>query len=147
MDAISAVALVSALVSLVTAAGALISSMSLIYRKGTDSFQTLERIYREMDTLSRILRDVEEVTEASQSALRSESPLTTALQHTCREFKERFDIMAAFLERFLRDQRRMTTKISRFRFVIKFAAREDELMLNYNSLRDSARLARDLASE
>lgn len=146
MDPISAIIVAAAVVSFITSTSALVSSTALIYERSAESAPMLDRVSRELEIFSQIMRDVEGVLAEGGSVLDPGSGLMVALKNTCSEVRNKFYYVADILERFLRE-RRGRTLFSSLRVAFLFINRRDDLMFHYQSLRDSASLARDLASE
>ena len=150
MDPLTSILIAAAVVSFATSAGSIISSFSLIYERAGKAHQKLGTMSTELRTLSEVMREVEEVLAAGKDGwgLGSGSqPLLMALEATCFQFKEKFYFVADTFERFLREKTERRSKLSSLRLAFLFINRGDDLMAAYQSLRDSASLARDLASE
>ncbi|KAK4144942.1 uncharacterized protein C8A04DRAFT_27189 [Dichotomopilus funicola] len=96
------------------------------------------------------MKDIEQVLAAGMgdSALRSDSTgLLTALEAAYSEAKQKFHVVADLFEEVLKLKNRGRSRLSALRSGIVFINKGDNFMTHYQSLRDSASLARDLASD
>ncbi|KAH7121755.1 hypothetical protein B0J13DRAFT_567225 [Dactylonectria estremocensis] len=135
----------SSILSIISSTAAVVSSVGLLQKRVSDIFRVVAEITQQVETLAKVLRDVEEILAAQAPG--PDSARVEALRHVYRECRERFHFTAAFLEKYWRDLNKRNTFISRLVVVVKFRAQEEDLRSSYDALRESITLARDLASD
>ncbi|KAH7121594.1 hypothetical protein EDB81DRAFT_952298 [Dactylonectria macrodidyma] len=135
----------SSIISIISSAVAVVSSVGLLKKRVSDIFHVVAEITQQVETLAKVLRDVEEIL-----AIQAPGPgnaRVEALRHVYQECRERFHLTAEFLEQYWRDLNKRNTFLTRLVVVLKFRAQEEDLRSSYDTLRESTTLARDLASD
>ncbi|KAM6513641.1 hypothetical protein FALCPG4_016023 [Fusarium falciforme] len=137
--------LASSMLSIVTSAAVIVSTAALFSKKARDISRVVAEITQQVESLAKILQHVEEILTSQPPE--PASPRIKDLRHVYEDCKERFYLTAKLLERYWRDLNKRNTLLSRLLLTMRFAAQEEDLRTSYHSLRESATLARDLASD